>query len=61
MSAFQTISYLYILVEGASTLRRTAQTRNLLILNGELVVIRDLFTGTDVLLRVDDDLLLRLH
>ena len=38
-----------------------AQTRDLFILNGKLVVISDFFIGTDVPFGVDDDLLLVAH
>lgn len=49
------------LVEGASTLRRTAQTRNLLVFQRELVVVRDFLVHTNRLLRIYHNLLLALN
>lgn len=49
------------LIEKAPTLRRSAQTNNLLFLQGKLVVISDFFSHTNWLLRIDDNLLLALH
>lgn len=49
------------LVEGPPAVLRAAEARDLDVLNGELVVICDLLIDIDVLLRVDDNLFLRLH
>lgn len=49
------------LVEGPPAVLRAAQAGDLDVLDRELVVIGDLLIDVDVLLRVDDDLLLRLH
>ena len=48
------------LIECSSTLRRSTQTRNLLIFDGELVVISYLLINVYVSFRIDDNLLLRL-
>ena len=48
-------------VERAATLGRAAHAGDLLVLDGELVVVGDLLVHVDVALGVDDDLLLRLH
>ena len=45
-------------VEGTPAVGCAAQTRDLVILDGELVVVSDLFTHGYVALGVDDDLLL---
>ena len=44
-------------VEGAPTLGHAAETRDLLLLYRELVVVRDLFVEFDVALGIDDNLL----
>ena len=49
----------HISVEGAPAIRSTTKARNLLIFNGELVVIGDLLPHFNVPLGVDDYLLLR--
>ena len=49
------------LVEGPPAVLGAAQTGDLDVLDGELVVVRDLLVDVDVLFGVDDDLLLRLH
>lgn len=49
------------LVEGPPAVLGAAEAGDLDVFNGELVVICDLLIDVDVLLRVDDDLLLRLH
>ena len=46
-------------VEGPPTVRGPTETRDLLILNGKLVVIGDLLSHGNVSLGVDDYLLLR--
>ena len=47
-----------ILIKCSSAVWCPAQTRDLLLLNGKLVVVSDLFGGLDVSLRIDDNLLL---
>lgn len=49
------------LVEGPPAVLGATEAGDLNVLNGEFVVIGDLLIDVDVLLRVDDDLLLRLH
>lgn len=49
------------LIERPSAVLCAAQTRDLLVLDGELVVVRDLLVDVDRLSGVDHDLLLRLH
>ena len=53
-----TILYNIILIKCPSTVRCPAQTRDLLLLDGKLIVISDFFCGFDVTLGVDDNLLL---
>lgn len=48
-------------VERPSAMGGPAQTGNLLILNGKLVVVSDFFIGSDVPLGVDDNFLLVAH
>lgn len=48
------------LVECTAATGRTAQARDLFVLERELVVVRNLLVHPDRLLRVDDDLFLRL-
>lgn len=45
------------LIEGPTTLWRTAQAWNLFVLNGKLVVVCDLFRYCNRLLRIDDHFL----
>jgi hypothetical protein len=47
-----------LLVQVFPTVLGSAETMDLLVLDGELVVVGDLLTEGDRLLRVDDDLLL---
>lgn len=49
------------LVERSSAVLRSTQTGDLHVLDGELVVVRDLLVDVDGLPGVDHDLLLRLH
>lgn len=49
------------LVERPAAVLGAAQAGDLLVLDGELVVVCDLLVDVDGLPRVDDDLLLRLH
>lgn len=49
------------LVEGASTLRRTAQTGDLLVFQRKLVVVSDFLVHTNRLLRIYHNLLLALN
>ena len=51
----------YTSVQGAAAAICSTQTRNLCLLNGKLVVVRDLFVDADRLPGVYHDLLLRLH
>lgn len=44
-------------VESSSTIWSPAEARDLLVLNGELVIIRDLLSESNVSFRVDDYLL----
>lgn len=48
------------LVEGSSTVLRSAQTGDFVLLDGKLVVVRDFLVHGDGLLGVNDDLLLGL-
>lgn len=48
-------------IERATALGRAAHAGDLLVLDGELVVVGDLLVHVDVALRVDNNLLLRLH
>lgn len=50
-----------VLVERPPAVLGSAQTRDLHVLDGELVVIGNLLVDADWLARVDYDLLLRLH
>lgn len=49
-----------VLVEGPAAILGPTQAGDLVFLQGELVVVRDLLIDADGLLGVDDDLLLRL-
>lgn len=49
------------LVERSPAVLGSAQTRDLLVLDGKLVVVCNLFVDVDRLARVDYNLLLRLH
>lgn len=49
------------LIQRPSAVLCSTKTRDLNVLNGELVIICDLFIYIDVLFGVDDNLLLRLH
>lgn len=49
------------LVQRSPTVLRTTQTGNLLVLNRELVVVRDLLIDVNSLSGVDHNFLLRLH
>ena len=51
----------WTLIECSPTVLRPTQTGDLLVLDGELVVVRDLLVDVDGLSGVDHDLLLRLH
>ena len=49
------------LIKVLSAVTRATETRDLLVLDGELVVVCDLFAYGDRLLRVNDDLGLSIH
>lgn len=51
----------WTLIQRSPTVLSPTQTGDLLVLDGELVVVRDLLVDVDGLSGVDHDLLLRLH